>query len=344
MNKPRLFAAHSIHRQMIFFIALALTMMGHGKSQAQCTPVIQNVSVSASQSKCGWTGCVTNSPPVYYLINTYTESVSASETEYNSGAGSPVSDDKKCSLTEKHIQTENPTNCTSSDSWSGTANYSDNQYPTEGGSLYAYGGSITNASTGDWDPGGFEAALLCEDFSADFLSVTDTPICTATTSGDDTTAGSETEGIGTFTSKTLTGLSKEYTDTMLRGLMMSELPAYSTNWSEGGGTAFYSLSCDHVNAAGGKMKYRFFLCSLASSQKGQSFKIKWKEVTTYPSDCSGSNSPPSIVKKTQTVTADGNPNGMYTPEMEVDVPATPSSITETDIRPLEPIPSSPPGK
>ena len=81
------------------------------------------------------------------------------------------------------------------------------------------------------------------------------------------------------------------------------------------------------------MKYRFFMCGQNSSQKGQQFKLEWKEITTFPD-----GSPSKTTRMSEVLTGDGNPDGMYSSEHEVGVPDVPCSIQESGDAKITPIP------
>jgi hypothetical protein len=313
--------------------------------RATCVPAIENVSVSASKSKCGFINSCQSGPPVYYLINTYVQSVSATELSANCANNPPITAQQKYNLTEQEVQTMNPMTCTSSAYWSGTAQFS------QKGTLYNYSYSGSLSSSGVWDAGGGAAntagALLLNSLALSGVPSQSTNICNSSTYGS-TASGSffnptggggsgDCPTSGNMANSSLNGLSEEYTDGMLRANMMAALPAYSTNWAPGSGVAFYNLSADHNSCSGGRMEYRFYVCS-DDNMKNTQYEVKWKQVTTYP----GPGQTPSREDMSESYTGDGNPQGQYLSVHQVSVPAAPSSITETEAT-LTVISSSPPG-
>jgi len=329
MHHFRLFLGNAIRCAVALLVILQIG--SEQKVQAQCTAHVFNIAVSASTNKCGWNPCTNDSPPIvkYYLVDTFTESISASVTGYNSGETST----ENYSLNETKIQTMDMDTRQISNNWSGTDSFT--VQPDSSGSG-GYGGSITNSTTGDWDAGGSQALVDGEGFSLEAAAadpdfdLSYTNICTPAASGEMLSGSGYTFGDGmeepySYYGIQLDCLSKEYTDQMLRAKMIGGLPPYPTDYSEGSGQAFYSLSDNHSSCSGGKMKYKFFLCGFASSQKGQQFKLQWNEVTAIPGQATNSIAPMS-----ETVTGDGDPDGMWSSVHEVQVPTSPCTITETD--------------
>ena len=110
MNNLRLSAL----RPLPFMVLCVMTIvMAFPKNvRATCVPAIENVSVSASKSKCGFINSCQSGPPVYYLINTYVQSVSATELSANCANNPPITAQQKYNLTEQEVQTMNPMTCT----------------------------------------------------------------------------------------------------------------------------------------------------------------------------------------------------------------------------------------
>jgi len=303
-----------------------------------------SMSVSASTNKCGWTECQPADPPIirYFLKDTYSDSINAIWDDYNGSVGGVDYFSLNYQIQTKNVQTRG-TNCSVINDWSGTVSYT----RVFISSTTTGGGSITNPLTGEWDDGGTAALDFLDEGDGgpwpDIIPTT-TDICTSTTFGYNSVesySDGPTYGLGGslsggnlyYIEKSLDGLSMEYTDTMLRNAMIGMLPPYPTDWGEGGGSAFYKLVPDHSSCSGGKMKYKFFLCGGDSSQKGQQFRLDWDETTTFPD-----NQPPTVTKQSEVVTGTGDPDGMYSSVHEVQVPAVPSSISES-IATVTPIPN-----
>jgi hypothetical protein len=316
--------------------------------QTPCTPVIQNMAVSAGAQKCGYTECQPSVPPKYFLVSTYSASANISTAYYNAGVYS--SGNSTLVYKEKDVSTTDPQTCSNGVVYSGTATSAYNNYLYSTNTSNGSSSSTKDPVTGAWSGGGNPASGVGDavsDFTRKGAAHTKL-ICTSTISGSITTGSYSYPSIsfesewGNLNYTVETGLSQEYTDTKLRQVMVQKLPAYPTdyvtNWSNGSGTAFYSLDTNHLNCAGGRMKYKFYLCAIVSLAKGQSFTIKWKQMTTYP----GSTNPPAIDKMQEDITGNGDPNGMYSSEHDVDVPGSPSSITVMDAT-IKAKPPSPPG-
>jgi hypothetical protein len=317
-------------------LILYVELVSCSNAKAQCSVAIVNMSVSAGASKCGFQEFVQSSPPLnkYYLVETY--AASASVSYYLCTAGSPGT--VKYTYKENDTYTEDPNECTNSANYSGSANFTWN-LNLIGEGAGSESGNL-DSTTGEWDAGGgaatsdgyeFILSLEEDDYIGAFTGTSST---TPTTQASTTTGsyswmpgGGDGENF-TVSDNAFTILSDEYTDQILRQVMIGKLPPYPpdlvTNWPSGSGTAFYSLAGDHASCSGGKMKYKFYLCPQYSA--GQSYKITWKQITTYP----GTNTPPSIAGMSETITASGSPDGTYGAEHDVDVPQVPSSIYEAD--------------
>jgi hypothetical protein len=134
-------------------------------------------------------------------------------------------------------------------------------------------------------------------------------------------------GSGSSWSDTTT-LANEFTDGMLRGKVISFIPPYPANWTANYaasfGSAFYSLDSNHYNASAGRMQYRFHI----TGQPHTSYWVTWDQVTTYPN-----NSAPSVQHLQEEIEGNGDPvNGAYGSVHTVDVPGTPCTITEGNIK------------
>ena len=333
MNKNRLFSNDLTSTAAALLVSLVI--MAARDVQAGCgVAPIYSKSVSACTNKCGWNPCVDDNPPIvkYFLKDTYTQSISISEFAYNGLASSSCVFNQK----EKNEMSRGP-DCSVINNWSGSISYSDG--------TYSGSGSIIGPDE-TWDSGGQDLIATLEGscLGCLFPSIVHTPVCTPTTkdsskdfehdqSGPTWEGGCWSGDDNTYICNTLQVLSKEYTDAMLRSGIISLLPPYPSDWGRGGGSAFYSLNASHSNGCGGKMKYRFFMCGQNSSQKGQQFKLEWKEITTFPD-----GSPSKTTRMSEVLTGDGNPDGMYSSEHEVGVPDVPCSIQESGDAKITPIP------
>ena len=301
------------------------------------------MSTSGAAEKCGFTECETSNPAKYFLVSTYAASTTASQYEYTIVSPGLT---EKYSYKENDVTIEDPIGCTNSTVYSGNVSY------TLSGDINGsvnYSGSL-DAVTGEWNGDGDLAEMFGSDLLDDLstsISETGTNICTSTTSGNTTTGSGSysSESIliyqGSLNATAQTGLSKEFTDDMLMQKLKANIPPYppdvEANWSPDPATAFYTIDANHFSCTGGKMKYKFFLCAQVSMAKGQTFKLTWQQVTTYPN-----NTAPLTSDMSEQVTGNGDPSGMYSSIHEVDVPGTPSSITETG-GDIEPMSQSPPG-
>jgi hypothetical protein len=70
-------------------------------------------------------------------------------------------------------------------------------------------------------------------------------------------------------------LSNEFTDDLLRTLIIGDLGAFSA-WSDGGASASYALDQSHVNGTGVQVHYRL---KLRGGEAGVTYKLRWQEVT-----------------------------------------------------------------
>lgn len=327
--------------KQIIILVVAMIIASHESIKAQCPVTLLIKSVAAAAQKCGFTETCTSTPTCsvvqYYLVSTYLQSISGSELVYNGGI---PAQNINFHSNQTLVQTEDPNSCSSSSVYSGSAFFEIDPYPGFG-NLFECSGSITNATTGEWDAGGGEANYEAYQAPNDYGYSTNITICSSAVSGD-TTSGSMTsdqQETGSYTESSLTGLSNPYTDKMLRNKMMGELPAYPSDWN--GGDASFDMSFDHSYCSGSQMQYCFFLCN--QYVEGHTYLIQWQEVTTYPADCvSGTNPPPSIQVLSENVTYNGGQTGMYTPIRSVPVPGTPCWIDEINPSATETT-SSPPG-
>jgi RHS repeat-associated protein len=103
----------------------------------------------------------------------------------------------------------------------------------------------------------------------------------------------------------------EYTDKMLAEDIRSIMPLYPTNWG-GSGCAELSFDSSHVDATGSRMRYRF---RLPNTVKSTSYRVSWKEVTTYP------NNTVRRKKMREVLEGTGDPSvDVLSAEHEIDVP------------------------
>ncbi|MDR3716019.1 MAG: hypothetical protein P4L51_24710 [Puia sp.] len=124
-----------------------------------------------------------------------------------------------------------------------------------------------------------------------------------------------------YTSKQITTLSEEFTDDKLRKCIIQLLPPWP-DWSPGPGTAFYSLTDDHVCGGGGKMHYRV---KVPNSEIDVVYTLQWFQVTMYPDSLL-----PSFDPVTEEITGTGDPvNPAPGKDHFVDMPGSPCVIWET---------------
>jgi hypothetical protein len=117
---------------------------------------------------------------------------------------------------------------------------------------------------------------------------------------------------------------------MLRGIAMAQ-PSFQTyspwtpNTAASFGSAKYSLSPNHDSASVAKMQYYFHI---ADCQPRTSYWVTWDQVTTYPNN----NSAPSVQHMQEDIEGTGDPAGTDGSIHTVDVPGSPSTITEQNIK------------
>jgi len=322
----------------ILLCTVAFAIMSSRNIQAQCggTVIVENESVSASKGKCGFTECQPSTPPKWYLVS---ETIVAKKYSSNSIEDCwdpytffPVHDEGEMHATTTVVCDR--FTCNKVTRFSGSLN---EVYFSGDPGYVTITSSITNEATGAWS-GANDLSGSLEQWCADSGSPGNTtPICTSTASGSSWN-GSLSLGSswgctsnsflnGTYSDKHVTLLSDEYTDSDLRSDMISLIPPYPADpnvWGPGSGRAFYHMAANHESCSGGRMKYRFFLCGQTTSKKGQSYNIKWKEITTFDN-----GQPPKYEPKSSTVTMNGDPNGMYVYPDPVDIPQAQCSITES---------------
>jgi len=288
----------------------------------------ENKAVTTNKSKCGFTEfpCQVSSPPKYYLKKI---------TQWNSSWDWSSSDGGSSGLDNtSRVNTYDHMSC------------SESSYSTEGGNdgSRAYSCTTTvNASgtttTGDCFLSGAVAGIYgplsveCR-FAASkgqgSYSTNGACSSTATSSGEQGTY-SNPGGSGDVNKNATWNLCSEYTDSMLRGDMLSLLPAYPTDpadWNVCGdscGSAFYNLTSDHVTASGGKFKYHVHILPCPHDVK---LLVEWDEVTIY----ANSGQPPSKKHIKEKVSGNGDPNGLYTSEREVGVPTAECTIDEENLQ------------
>lgn len=134
-----------------------------------------------------------------------------------------------------------------------------------------------------------------------------------------------------------TTLSVENDDTMLRGNMMSLLQPFSTNWVNGGGSAYMTFADTNcLSATGDKIQYRF---QITNWQPNHTYKFSWQLTTTTT----------SILTNTVTVTTatvgpvEVNPTGdatqpyyYYPNNSEIDIPPIEPPTMSISISPNNP--------
>jgi hypothetical protein len=350
MHKNDLVAPRLVRGVMMILALLAIILAEDVNAQSDtCGPIIESMSVSTNAQKCGFTEFIPSSPPKYYLMSTYAASASSSLSSWNNCPPISAFSHDIYSYSEKDVSTVDPLSCATTNVYSGTVTFT----------LFTLTGIFTNYNanldpiTGAWSDGGVTVGRGNSLWVwAGWASITTTTNLTSTISGLasvgitfpilENFCGQIITGKGNRSAET--GLSQEFTDDMLRQKLIGNLPPYPsddpTNWvTNNCGTAFFTMDTNHYSCTGGSLKYRFILCKEISQQKGQSFKLKWKQVTTYP----GTTNPPAITKMNEVVTGNGDPKGMYSSEHDVGVPDSPSAITETEWT-IRPIPNTPPGQ
>ncbi|MDE3100007.1 MAG: hypothetical protein KGJ88_11095 [Verrucomicrobiota bacterium] len=322
------------------FFALFLPSL---RAYGVCTAEIECITTGATWSKHGFLEfCNPSSPVKYYLVKTEIGATSATELEWNTGPSNPPPmDDDSFDSNTKTVTTLDETNGPTTYDYTGTSTYSFCDYGYSG----TESGSVVNHANGQWDQGGIDAnydgaGLLTNDYAN--IPSTNLTITTTCEQTFDSTTTSGSWGDSTIENSynishddSSVGLSKQYTDEMLKSDTKALIPPFGTNWESGGSAAGYWLSDDHSTDGMGRMKYRFYV-SKCYNEKEQSYELTWLEVTDYPTG------PPNIQHRHKNYTGDGNPAGQYIDGSTVDVPAQPSFISE--IAPSATlIPSSPPG-
>lgn len=283
----------------------------------------ENKAVTASKSKCGFPefDCQVSSPPKYYLKQV---SQGNASWDVSSSSGSSSSSDYSSEIVtydhmsrlessyfaESGVNSEygayscTTTTTTNNDTTStGDCSYLDGFWGTYAGLKFnciRWGSFSTNGDCSSTAKSyGEQGSATLPTFSCDVQSSGSSKLCS------------------------------EYTDSMLRGDMISLLPAaYPTDWTVSGnscGSASYNLTSDHFTASGGKFKYRVHIIPCVLNEK---YLVEWDEVTAY----ANSGQPPSIKHMKEKVTGNGDPNGLYTSEREVGVPAAECTIDEENLQ------------
>jgi hypothetical protein len=316
--------------------AVMAGMAAAERVEAQCGRVdIDTRSASAWWCKCGFQEniCEPHNPPQLYLKQTIVNTASCFLFSYDMLSG--TSSTKSGSSTSTSVYTYDPANecdifdCAAS---SGSA-HADSVYTSGFGTSVSsehYSGTIINCDT--WDDGTAANNISVWPSGIHLTTISDCNSTTANTHlfGSYSTGGSS-GGSGWYDSKQTITLSKPYTDDMLRGYLLAAMPDYSPWAMNANSAAYYILEtvCGDggctVRATGGKMKYRFHV---TDCQIHIDYIVYWDEVTTYPNN----NPAPSVKHQWEEIEGTGDPvNGAYGSEHEVNVPATPSTITEENI-------------
>ena len=132
--------------------------------------------------------------------------------------------------------------------------------------------------------------------------------------------------------------STEFTDGMLRGIIIGKMPAYPSEWTPGSGSAAYSF-CDtnHVVGNGQKALYRF---KIPDSRTNETYRIKWKEVTRYED-----GGKEEVKKLSEEIRGTGEPtNYAYGSEHELQMPVRAGVTTVESVRVyIVPSPAPPAG-
>jgi len=71
--------------------------------------------------------------------------------------------------------------------------------------------------------------------------------------------------------------SGEYTDELLREIIIGKMPAFGQEWAEAPDVAYYDLWNSHVDGQGQRLQYRLRFWGA----KDQSYRLDWKEVTAH---------------------------------------------------------------
>jgi hypothetical protein len=124
-------------------------------------------------------------------------------------------------------------------------------------------------------------------------------------------------------------LTYEYTDDMLRGFLISQMPSFP-GWTtapegQGCGAAFWTLDANHWTGWAGKMQYRV---AIFGSKKDTTYHVVWKQGTIYPAPNGSTN----FVPMREDIQGTGDPiNPACSSIRFVDVPGTgnPCIIFET---------------
>jgi len=95
-----------------------------------------------------------------------------------------------------------------------------------------------------------------------------------------------TDGVRVFRCEESWMMSGEYTDELLRDMIIQKLPPFPAEWNNQPDVAAYELTNNHVNGEGQRLRYR--LCFWG--EKDQTYRLDWKEVTVQ-ADGTGSAVP-----------------------------------------------------
>jgi hypothetical protein len=331
-------------------VVLALAVLRQS-AHAQCANV-QAVyqTASANAQKCGFAElCCASTPPKYYLQSQDIVTDYGGGDEDYAWAGTLTMFIPTGNYDTTTTTTYNYLSCATQVTYSGTCTYQEIDDfieapgpPDPSPATINY--SATRNSTGTWietdggyaieyaddiidpDEYGYSGWLTGEECTSgattNSVSLTSQTLCTA---------GFGAYGEGSWSSKQTetTILTSEFTDPMLRGKMMSLIPATFGGWMNATGafaSAFYSLDINHFNASGLRSQYYFHI---TDCQPHTSYIILWDEVTTY----ADGGQPPLVKHLSEEVESNGDPvagtdSSMHTAE----VPVSPSVVTEENIR------------
>jgi hypothetical protein len=303
------------------------------RAEAQCAQVnIDTLFAGAGKTKCGYsenTTCGSYNPNNRYLKST---AISTAYVVYSAYTQGSYFETENGFYETTSISTYDPANncafittCTGSAQANKIVIYDGD--PGDTSSDFNYSGTLSS-DCNTWSDGGSAIATVNSWIGS--VSPTSTP-CTATTSGIDSSgssSGSSDYGYynDSYDENNTTTLGSLYTDAMLRSYLLAAIPSYPSTWAaNANSSAYYTLTSDHLTAAGGRMKYRFHLTAYTVNF---SYRVTWDQVTTYPN-----NSPaPSVQHMQEEIQGNGDPvNGTYGSVHEVDVPGTPSTITEANV-------------
>ncbi len=287
--------------------ALVLLVAAGGVAQAGCVDcVVQSQTASASRSKSGFQGCDPGTPPKVFRTKTDTLTYALSwEWSDYPDVGTWIAD-----ITTTDVYTAGSTNVVRSGSatyvdpfgddscqtirnpdgsWQSQTCYDNAMYYTYMGYPDATNVLISSECTASVFRQVFEKYVYVEHYPG-----FDEYRCTV----DDSTT-----------------LTNEFTDSDLRADIIAHLPAYQ-GWAAGAGTAFFTLTEDHITGTGGSMKYRF---RLPATQRDVTYRISWDLVSRYP------NGTTSVSGDSEEV--EGNGGEMFVGERTEDVPEEPSVVT-----------------